>query len=253
MKYSFKSIAALAVSAVVGYFVADAFLPSPSRDTPTRAQIEEVVLSNPGGSTLAIIKEGFPTEYDAMMDQLMAIASDRSLSAAEAESRAFALARGASENLRRSNARHIIAAPRENILAIQRLSLELMESVADNKAVCAKLAFGGIPALSREEVKMLNQDTLERSASQTFRAIISGRDTPQQHETASEQDRTAFIEAWRAKRDVPPEAIDAVLRADWKNPLYCDGAISLQKHVIEDASPSGRRILIDVMAAMAST
>ena len=249
-----RNIVAAGLAAVIVILAVQVFFETRNHTAPvappadfTKPMVEQQIMAQPGAEVYEVIKRGFPAEYDAHLGDLADLANDPDIAGTRIETAAFDKSRAFATALRRANAGHVAKTPIEKLVKVQQTALAILKSVEHDKVLCARMAGYGLGGMGMADIQQLDMNLISQSAVLTFEAIIAGRDTPQDHGTFTGNELSTFVEAWTASTDTPEAAARAFLdgRVDDAE-AYCDGAISYQTRLIEDASPDTRRLLVEV-------
>lgn len=152
-----------------------------------------------------VMKERFPEDYQAMIEQALGRLTDKSKTRREIELSVAHLA--ASVRVKHGN--NIAYAPSELLKQVLRTQVEVMRDVqAKFGAVeCARMANLGIGATS-VDTKSIRQ-TMDLAAEAIMMAIAEGRDAPVLRLPPEDEDYTPLTEAMLAQ-GVPAEAMESI-------------------------------------------
>lgn len=149
---------------------------SPSR--VTFAQIEQEMMTPPSDEMFKAIKAAFPEEYRQHLETLATIANTREVDTQTLRTRAFTEGKSFTMNLRRENSEHVRNAPVEDLRNLLSASYNMINSVSDDKRLCAEIAANGLTNFTQSDVQKFDMSLVIESATVTFHAIAAGRETP---------------------------------------------------------------------------
>ena len=184
----------------------------------------------------------FPGEYNAFLDDMVAIADAGDPDTAA--ERGFAMGGEFTAQLRRDNAPYLATAPLDALRDLNRAALVILEGMADDPALCGQFALGGGASLTLAQAESLDMAHMADSSAATFRAIAAGRDTPVDHPEASDSDIVQTLSIWQSLDDVTPDMILALKSGDPAHPQQCDAQLSFQRFIIENTDPIVERAMI---------
>ena len=211
-------------------------------------QVESAILGSDQGALFAGIKADFPEAYAAFLQDLTELRAggqpDGDLLQA-----VFDKAQAFTTELRRENAHYIRSAPLEDIRALRRQTLEMLNGLADRPEVCVRFGRFGGNGLQPGEVTAQDMARITRAGELTFAAIVAGRERPVEHQAPEPGDRAAFLAAWQANTAPSGAEVAAVKSGAGAAQDLCAAITSMEAYVLSDTSPLSERMLVELTAA----
>ena len=237
---------ALLVAAVLGFWM------NARGDRQRLAQaeqmVESVVAQSDQAELFSGIKQGFAPEYAGFIRQMAALEQAGNASAQDVAAKARAF----TSDLREQNAYYIHSAPLDDIRAIHQATVKLLKAFSVEKPeICVRFAKLGGAGLMLDDLNPEEMRLISQVGAATFAAILAGRDTPVSHPAPQEGDMKAFLQAWQVAEQPGPAVLEAVAKGRGTPGDTCAAFLSLERFLLEDASPLVTRVMVDRSAASA--
>lgn len=248
-------VAAIVIAAFVGFQAfrgnapLDAFQPGGAAFTTesVEALLLEGATSEVQRDLYIVIAADYPTEYAAFLADMTTLANS---GIPNMEQAAFEKSRNFTSELRIANARYLSSAPLENLRDINRATLAVLVSLADNPPLCAKFAVGGGANLTMADVEMLDLDLVAAIGNENFRAMAAGRDTPVTHAALQDGDIAALIDGWNNDPATTPDMQTALMGGDMSHPAFCAANTTFQAYVAEVTGEAQERAIVYMTTAV---
>ncbi len=212
------------------------------------AQVESAILGSDQGALFAAIRADFPEEYAAFLQELTALRASGQLDGDLLQA-VFDKSQAFTTQLRRENAHYIRSAPLQDIRALRRQTLEMLNGLADRPEACVRFGRFGGNGLQPDEVSAQDMARITRAAELTFAAIVAGRERPVTHPAPQPGDRAAFLAAWEANTAPSAAEVAAVKSGAGAPEDLCAAITSMEAYVLADTTPLTERMLVELTAA----
>ena len=248
---SFVAAAVVAFFLFFGYSAAVPFQPGSGEFTveDVEGMLLDGVTSEVQRDLYRLIAADYPAEYAAFLAEMTTLANS---GIPNMEQAAFEKSRNFTTELRMDNAHYLSSAPLENLRAINRATLTVLESLADHPPLCAKFAVSGGANLTMAEVEQMDLDLVAAIGNENFRAMAAGRDTPVTHGAVQDSDIAAIVDGWANDPATTPEMEAALLGGNMSHPAFCAANTTFQAYVAEATGEAAERAIVFMTTAVAT-
>lgn len=189
------------------------------------------------------LKVGYPVEYAQFLQEMADFANSDTADAGGDEA-AFALGQNFTNVLRQDNAQYLGTAPLSAFETMRGGQVDLLQSMSDDPNLCARMALMGGAGLTMDDLPDIDMDLMVATSRNTFEAMIAGRDSPVQHEDASQSDIRDVVDMWQLSDGVTPDMIAAFFANNVDNPNTCAAHLSFERFLNASDDPKVQRVAI---------
>lgn len=240
-------IFAMAIGGVIGRGAVSIFTKEYNRATITTQDVERSLLEQKV-SIYPILKEKFPSDFEALLGALASIAKSRRSMAEIKLAAANEVAR-----IRKKYSGYILRADDDDLRSILGLSIKLHQSAFDRGGylLCNELANRGPTALLGRESEYIG--ILNDQGAAYFEAVANA--IARNSGAIAEVTESDWIEleALMAKQGFPDRYLDVISRQDMTDRELCPALIALMSTALQVSGESGIRLRASFVNSMASS